>query len=178
MIETARLILRPYREADRAPFHAMVADPEVMHDSAPMTPAEADVFFARRRDQIENDGFGKWAIERRADGGFLGFAGVSHAYHGLPIAPALEVGWRLARHAWRHGYAAEAARASITDTFQRTGAAEILSFTLPTNTRSLAVMQRLGFRRDAARDFTYETGLPAVVYAMARTDWNASREPA
>jgi RimJ/RimL family protein N-acetyltransferase len=173
MIETPRLILRQYQEADRPALRAMMADPEVMHDSEPMTAEEADTFFERRRSQIETDGFGKWAVERRSDGAFLGLTGVSKAYHGLPIAPALDAGWRLARAAWGFGYAAEAARAAIGHTFQLTGAAEILAFTLPTNQRSLAVMQRLGFRRDAARDFTYETGLPAVLYAMAKSDWVA-----
>jgi len=172
MIETPRLILRQYREADRAAFRAMVADPEVMHDyGAPMGQDEADAFFERRRAQIETDRFGKWAVERRSDGVFLGFVGVSLVYPGLPIAPGLEIGWRLARAAWGFGYAAEAARASMTDTFERTGATEILSFTQPHNDRSLAVMRRLGFRRDAARDFTYETGLPAVLYAMAKSNW-------
>jgi RimJ/RimL family protein N-acetyltransferase len=173
MIETARLILRQYQEADRAALRAMLADPEVMHDSEPMTLDEADTFFERRRSQIETDGFGKWALERRSDGAFLGMTGVSRAWPGLPISPALDAGWRLDRAAWGFGYAAEAARAAITHTFQLTDAAEILAFTAPTNQRSLAVMLRLGFRRDAARDFTYETGLPAVLYAMAKRDWAA-----
>ena len=174
MIETERLILRQYREADRAPFRAMLADPEVMHDyPAPYSAEEADAYFERRRSQIDEFGFGKWAVERRADQLFLGFVGVSWAYPGLPVAPALEIGWRMARVAWGAGYATEAARASLSDAFARTGEAKVIAFTAPTNERSLAVMRRLGFRRDASRDFTYETGLPAVVYAMARADWPA-----
>jgi RimJ/RimL family protein N-acetyltransferase len=175
MIETPRLILRQYREADRPALRAMLADPEVMHDSEPMTAEEADTFYKRRHGQIESDGFGKWAVERRADGAFLGLTGVSKAWPGLPIAPALDVGWRLIRSAWGAGYASEAARAAIVWTFERTGATEILSFTLPTNERSLAVMRRLGLVRDETRDFRYETGLPAVVYAARREDWLGAR---
>ena len=104
MIETARLILRPYREADRAPFRAMMADPDVMHDyPAPFSAEEADAYFERRRGQIAAHGFGKWAIERRADGDFLGFVGVSEAYPTLPVAPSPEIGWRLVRGAWAKG---------------------------------------------------------------------------
>jgi len=44
----------------------------------------------------------------------------------------------------------------------------VISFTLPTNARSLAVMARLGLTRDPSRDFTYETGNPAVVFVAPR----------
>jgi RimJ/RimL family protein N-acetyltransferase len=172
VIETARLILRQYREEDRAPFRAMMADPDVMHDwPAPFTEAEADQYLERRRGQITMTGFGKWAVERRSDAAFLGFVGASEAYAALPVAPALEVGWRLARHAWGAGYATEAARAALIDVFARTDATEVISFTSPTNDRSLAVMRRLGLERDQTRDFLYETGLPAVVFAARRRAW-------
>jgi RimJ/RimL family protein N-acetyltransferase len=175
MIETARLILRQYRDGDRAPFRAMMADPDVMHDyPAPFTTEEADAYFERRRGQIAAHGFGKWAIERRADGDFLGFVGVSEAYPTLPVAPSLEIGWRLVRGAWGQGYASEAARAALTDAFERTGAERILAFTLATNQRSLAVMHRLGLERDAGRDFVFETGLPAAVYVARRGLWTAA----
>ena len=172
MIETERLILRQYREDDRGAFRAMMADPEVMHDwPAPFTEAEADRYFERRRGQVAAAGFGKWAVERRADRTFLGFVGASEAYPALPIAPALEVGWRLARHAWGGGYATEAARAALADVFARTDVAEVVSFTSPANDRSLAVMRRLGLGRASARDFLYETGLPAVVFLATRAAW-------
>ena len=175
MIVTARLILRQYREADRAPFRAMMADPDVMHDyPAPFSAEEADAYFERRRGQIAANGFGKWAIERRSDGALLGFVGVSEAYPTLPVAPALEIGWRLARASWAQGYASEGARAALADVFERTGAAEIIAFTLPTNARSLAVMHRLGLERDAARDFVFETGLPAVVFVARRASQAAA----
>jgi len=175
MIETARLILRQYCDADRAPFRAMMADPEVMHDyPAPFSAEEADAYFERRRGQIAAHGFGKWAIERRADGAFLGFVGVSEAYPELPVAPALEIGWRLVKGAWGEGYASEAARAALIDAFERTGAAEIIAFTLTTNERSLSVMRRLAMSRDPARDFVFETGLPAVVFVTRRAAWVAA----
>jgi ribosomal-protein-alanine N-acetyltransferase len=73
----------------------------------------------------------------------------------IAFAPAVEVGWRLAREAWGHGYATEAARAALDDGFSRVGLAEIVSFTAVSNRRSRAVMERLGLVRDPARDFDH-----------------------
>lgn len=172
MIETARLILRQFREADRAPFRVMMADPVVMHDyPAPFSTEAADAYFERRRGQIAAHGFGKWAVERREDGAFVGFVGPSEIHPSLPLASGLEMGWRLVRAAWGQGYATEAARASLIDGFRRTGAEAIIAFTQLTNARSLAVMDRLGLERDAGRDFVFETGVPAVVYVARRAAW-------
>jgi RimJ/RimL family protein N-acetyltransferase len=170
MIETARLILSAWTEAERAPFVAMCADPEVMHDyPAPEDAVTASARFDRYAAALARDGFGKWALRRRDDGAFLGFCGVSPIWGTLLPAPGLEIGWRMVRAAWGRGYATEAARASLADIFARTDADEVISFTLPTNTRSLAVMARLGLDRDASRDFIYETGLPAVVFVAPRS---------
>jgi len=116
---------------------------------------------------------GATAIFGVASLSFLERAGVPKL---LAPAPGLEVGWRMVRAAWGHGYATEAARAALADVFARADAAEVISFTLPTNTRSLAVMARLGLDRDASRDFTYETGLPAVVFVAPRSRYAAVTE--
>jgi RimJ/RimL family protein N-acetyltransferase len=176
-IESARLTLSPWTEAERGPFVAMCADPEVMHDyQAPDDATAANARFDRYAAAQARDGFGKWALRTRSEGAFLGFCGVSPIWPTLAAAPGLEIGWRMARAAWGHGYATEAARAALADVFARTDAAEVISFTLPTNTRSLAVMARLGLTRDASRDFFYETGLPAVVFVAPRIRYAASVE--
>jgi RimJ/RimL family protein N-acetyltransferase len=177
MIETARLTLSPWTEAERAPFTAMCADPEVMHDyPAPEDVAAAGARFDRYAAAILRDGFGKWALRRKDDGAFLGLCGVSPIWPTLAPAPGLEIGWRMVRAAWGLGYASEAARAALADVFARTDAAEVISFTLPTNTRSLAVMARLGLDRDASRDFFYETGNPAVVFVAPRSRYAGCAE--
>jgi RimJ/RimL family protein N-acetyltransferase len=177
MPQTARLRLEAWTEAERAPFVAMCADPEVMHDyPAPDDDAAANARFDRYAAAMRRDGFGKWALRRKDDGAFLGFCGVSPIWPTLACAPGLEIGWRMVRTAWGHGYATEAARAALADVFARTDAAEVISFTLPTNARSLAVMARLGLDRDARRDFLYETGNPAVVFAAPRIRYAAATE--
>ena len=172
MIETARLTLSSWSEAERAPYRAMCADPEVMHDyPAPFSIEVADERFERHLEAFARDSFGKWALRRKEDGAYLGYCGVNPIWPTLPLAPGLEIGWRMVRSAWGHGYASEAARAGLTDIFARVAAAEVLSYTSTTNSRSQAVMRRLGLRRDASRDFHYESGEPAVVFVAPREPW-------
>lgn len=71
---------------------------------------------------------------------------------GVPGARGLEVGWRLARHAWHHGYATEAARATLTVAFDGIGLTEIWSITAVLNEPSQAVMRRLGLTEAARFD--------------------------
>ena len=86
---------------------------------------------------------------------FAGFVGLSVPSFAAHFTPAVEVGWRLARPHWGHGYATEAARAAMADGFDRVGLAEIVSFAVPANVRSVRVMQRLGMTHDPADDFDH-----------------------
>jgi len=170
MIESERLTLNSLTEAERGQFVAMCADPEVMHDyGGAWDRTYANERFNRYVAAHQRDGFGKWAIRRKADAAFLGWCGVSPIWPSLPPAPGLEIGWRLVRWAWGAGYATEAARASLADIFARTSAAEVISFTSPTNVRSLAVMARLNLARDESRDFQFEDGNPGVVFVASQT---------
>jgi RimJ/RimL family protein N-acetyltransferase len=176
MIATDRLILRQWTEADRAPYAAILADPEVMHDyGGPFTRAQADAKLDRYQESIVEFGFGKWAVERKSDRALIGHVGVSHIFPELPVYPGLEVGWRLAREAWGTGYAPEAAHAALLDVFARTKAAEVIAFTGPTNARSLAVMRHLGLERDGSRDYHHPNGTSglSVVYTARRAAWLA-----
>jgi RimJ/RimL family protein N-acetyltransferase len=173
MIETERLILSTWTEADRPAFLKMTADPAVMWDyGGPFTPEEAARRFDRQIEAFQRDGFGKWALRRKEDGTFFGYCGVSPIFPTLAPAPGLEIGWRMMTHGWGQGFVTEAARAVLKDIFRRTDAAEVISFTMATNVRSLAVMRRIGLRRDASRDFRYETGFDAIVYVADRAAWD------
>jgi RimJ/RimL family protein N-acetyltransferase len=92
---------------------------------------------------------------------------------GVPGAGGLEVGWRLARHAWHHGYATEAAVAAAGVAFEGTGLAEIWSMTAAGNAPSQAVMRRLGMTLHTRFDHPgIEAGHPLrphVAYRLARS---------
>jgi ribosomal-protein-alanine N-acetyltransferase len=153
-LRTERLALRRWRGADREPFAALNADPTVMERLATtLTRDESDAFVDRIERGFEERGFGLWAVEVIEGPSFVGFVGLNVPSFEAEFTPCVEVGWRLARDAWGHGYATEVARAAIADGFTRVGLDEIVSFTTPGHTRSRAVMERLGMTHDPADDF-------------------------
>ncbi|TNM64194.1 GNAT family N-acetyltransferase [Streptomyces sp. NP160] len=142
VLETERLLLRRWREADLEPFAAMNADPQVMeHFASGPLDREASDGLARYADAcFEVHGYGLAAVERKDDGAFLGFCGLGR-HRRRP--DAVEVGWRLARSAWGHGYATEAGRAWLTAA-PGSGLERVACFVATSNGRSLAVARRLG----------------------------------
>lgn len=160
-LETARLRLRRWRDEDRAPFAALNADPAVMeHFPRPLTRRESDQLVERIEAGFAANGFGLWALELRATGRFVGFAGLGVPAFDAHFTPAVEVGWRLARTAWGSGYATEAGRAALAYGFEQAELEEVVAFTSVGNERSRAVMRRLGMSHDPAEDFDHP-GLPA-----------------
>ncbi|MFJ2862460.1 GNAT family N-acetyltransferase [Kitasatospora sp. NPDC087314] len=152
-LRTDRLLIRPWRETDLAPWAAMNADPEVReHLGDVLTREQSDASVARFQAESAARGYGWLAVEVRATGEFVGFAGLDDVDEGLPFT-GVEIGWRLARGAWGHGYATEAARAVLAHGFGTLGLDEILAVTTATNLRSQAVMRRLGMTSDPADDF-------------------------
>ena len=179
-LDTDRLILREWREEDLEPFAGLNADPRVAEFLPhPLSRAESDALVERIVRHWVEDGVGQWAIERREDAAFLGFTGLARHRFEAPFMPAIEVGWRYAVEAWGHGYATEAARAALAFGFEVRGLDEIVSFTVPANARSLAVMARLGMTRDPADDFDHPNLPPEsplrrhVLYRLPRSRWLA-----
>ena len=156
--QTARLQMRQWREEDRKPFAAMNADPAVMEFfPSTLTRSESDAGIDRQIAHIEKYGFGFWAVETLVEKQFIGFVGIKKVTEDMPFAPAVEIGWRLAADAWGKGYATEAARASLRVAFEQLKLDEIVSFTVPENFRSRAVMEKLGMTH--AENF-WHPGLP------------------
>jgi RimJ/RimL family protein N-acetyltransferase len=142
---TPRLRMRRWQPADRAPFAAMNADPEVMrHFPAVQDRARSDALVDLFEARFETQGYGLWALERRDDHVFLGFTGLNPMPPGTPGAGGMEVGWRLARHAWGAGYATEAGTEALRVGLGPVGLPAVWSITAVSNVRSQAVMRRLG----------------------------------
>ena len=156
VVRTARLVLRPFTDVDREPFFELNTHPEVVASlgSAP-TRAESDAIVDHIDAEMARDGWGIWAVEVTGEAPFVGMVGLHRVRPELPFAPAVEVEWRLHPDAWGHGYATEAAAASLRYGFDRVGLEEIIAFTTTLNTRSQAVMERIGMRRDPGGGFDH-----------------------
>lgn len=177
-LATERLVLRPWREADRAPFAALCADPRVMRFlGRPLTREASDALVDRFAAQFAERGFGPWAVEAPGVAELVGCVGLSVPRFDAPFTPCVELVWRLAAAHWGRGYATEAARAALRFGFETAGLAEVVSFTTRDNHASRAVMERLGMARDPREDFDHpalgpdDPLRPHVLYRLARVAW-------
>ena len=143
--------MRRWQDGDREPFAALNADPHTMRFfPATLDRAASDAMVDRLEERFESQGFGLWALEVARTGQFIGFTGLAPMPADVPGGGGTEIGWRLARHAWRHGYATEAAVAARDVAFSEVGLTELWSMTAVLNTPSQAVMRRIGMT-EAAR---------------------------
>ena len=175
-LRTSRTLLRAWRDEDLAPFARLNADPEVMRwFPSVLTTETSDALVTRIRARLAEDGWGLWALEVPGVSTFCGFVGLSRVPFEASFTPAVEIGWRLDQPWWGKGYASEAASACVDFAFATLGLPEIVSFTTTLNTRSRAVMERLGMQHDPAGDFEHP-GVPQgspvrphVLYRLKRS---------
>ncbi|RNL64338.1 N-acetyltransferase [Nocardioides marmoriginsengisoli] len=172
-LRTPRLLLRQWRQEDLAPYAVLNADPVVMEFfPAPLTTAESNAHAQRQHDLLDSDRPALFAVERRGEGDFIGFIGLAVPRFEAPFTPCVEIGWRLSRNAWGLGLATEGARAVLAHGFDHHRLTEIVSFTTVQNTRSRAVMERIGLVRDPAGDFDHPSlpdGHPLRPHVLYRT---------
>jgi RimJ/RimL family protein N-acetyltransferase len=149
-------VLRPFTDVDRAPFFALNTHHLVVESlgSSP-TRAESDAIVDHIDEEMARDGWGLWAVAVAGGAPLAGMVGLHRVRAELPFAPAVEVEWRLHPDHWGHGYATEAAAAALAFGFDEAGLDEIVAFTTTVNTRSQAVMERIGMTRDREGDFDH-----------------------
>ena len=153
---TERVLLRRWSAADRDPFANLNADPQVMeHFPHVQSRAESDGFADHIEAHFEKHGYGLWAVEIPGLTSFAGFVGLAIPRFEANFMPCVEIGWRLARDQWGHGYATEAALAVLAFAFEHVGLKEVVSFTATENWRSRRVMERIGMMHDPADDFDH-----------------------
>jgi RimJ/RimL family protein N-acetyltransferase len=156
VIETARLLIRPWRDEDSEPFFDINSDPEVLRFLGPPgSRSESDTAIERQRALQAELGYCFWALERREDGALLGFCGLKPGVAGTPVADDLEIGWRLGSPYWSRGYALEAASACLDWAFAALDVPRIVAITVAANRRSWGLMERLGMRRRPDLDFLH-----------------------
>jgi RimJ/RimL family protein N-acetyltransferase len=183
ILETDRLIVRNWRDADRELFFEINSNETVMaFFPFRRNRADADAFFDHVRTMIEETGLGFYALETKASGETIGFCGLVRT-NLEPFMPhgTVEIGWRLAARRWGQGLITEAATALLRHGFETLQLDEIVSFAVHDNHRSTAVMQRLGMHRNPADDFDHPRvpdAKPAlkrhVLYRLTADQWRAA----
>lgn len=144
-IETERLRLRGWTEADRVPFAVMNGSVTVMRYFPDiLSVEESDAFVDRIIAELEETGFGLYAVELKETDEFIGYVGFHRFCFDAPFAPGWEIGWRLSDRFWHQGYATEAARACLDYAREKRLCERLFSFTAVINTPSENVMKRIG----------------------------------
>ena len=164
-LETARLLLRPWEPRDRAPYAAMVTDPEMRRYYTEIPSIETAFGWVDGYNSVlAAVGFHWLAVERKADGRLLGDAGLALidqvTRDAMKRPCAVEIGWTIERQSWGQGYATEAAAACLHFAWDVAGLPEVIAFTQAQNAASERVMQKLGMTRDPQFGFEDPTVPP------------------
>ena len=181
-LPTARLLVRPWADADKPAYAALNADPAVMeHFPATLTTAQSDEMVDRLVARWDEVGYGGWAVERLDSGEVAGMVVLSSPSWDAWFTPCVEIGWRFATQHWGHGFATEAARAVADWAFANVDLPndELVSFTTVQNGRSRRVMEKLGFTHDPDDDFDHPlldgwVESRHVLYRMSRERWSCA----
>jgi len=174
MIETERLILRPWNEDDVPEFLRVTNTPAVMEFLGGVhSPDSFRGAFERMRACQAENGFCFWIVERKSDSTLLGFCGLKPG-NIATIAGEIEIGWRLRQDAWGKGYAREAAQASLAWAWKNLSCPRVVAITATGNYRSWGLMERLGMQRMPELDFEHpefppdHPSRPHIGYALLR----------
>lgn len=179
MTVTARLVLRRFTEDDLDHLVALDADPEVMRYLTGGQPTPRESLAAEVLPMIlrgYSHGGGRLAAIDRGSGEFLGWIALDQS-HGPADEP--ELGYRLRRAAWGHGYATEGARALVDLAFAELGAVRVWAQTMAVNTRSRRVMEAVGLRYVRTFQLQWDDPIEGteqgeVEYELRRSDWSAT----
>jgi len=184
-LRTPRVLLRQWKDSDFDTWATMNADPQVRRFfPSTLTHADAQAEADRIRGAIAQRGWGMWALEVPGVHPFAGFVGLNLPGHEAPWMPAVEIGWRLAPSAWHQGYATEGALAALEFAFTQLELPQVVAMSVPGNTPSHQVMERIGMVRDEAADFDHPR-VPAdsplkrhILHRIAPEQWHKHRAPA
>ena len=174
---TRRLTLRGWRDDDVDPLAAIDGDPDVMRyigDGSVRTREQTVSVVAAMRQAWVDRGFGRFAVELRDTGEFVGWVGLA-VPHFLPeVLPAVEIGWRLGRPFWGRGLATEVAQEALRFGFTDVGLDRIISICHVDNHASVRVMTKLGMQPDRVTTMP-DRGPQVRVLALTREAFTVAR---
>lgn len=165
IIETERLILRPFEPRDLAPCAAMNADPNTMrYFERPLSQAETEAAITRYQTGLDTHKFGFIVAELEASGDFVGIIGLApigdNTRAVIPGNPGVEIGWRLRSDFWGQGLAPEGAAACLQYAWDKIDLDEVVALTVTDNMPSRRVMEKIGMVHDPEADFIHPAVTP------------------
>ena len=176
-LETTRLRLRQFTEADAPRLFALDGDSEVMRYCGPRPGADVAAYLHRLRTvhfayYAASPSFGFWAVEALGSADFLGWFHLRPALDYRFAAEAgyragdFDLGYRLIRTAWGKGFATEVSRVLIERAFAQPSVEAVVACALAANAASIRVMEKMGMKK--ARDCELPEFGPAVTYRVYR----------
>jgi len=148
ILETDRLILRPWSLDDLPSLEKLCSDPKVMeHFPSTLNRNETEDLLSRLIDSYEQRGHTYFYCARKDTSAFIGFIGLAYQDYDSPCTPAVDIGWRLLPSAWGNGFASEGAKACLNFGFEKLKLEEIVAICTKSNTASARVMERIGMTK-------------------------------
>lgn len=146
--------MRPWRADDREKFHTINSEPDVGRFLSPLTRSGSDALLDRIDNQFAANGWGFWALEDKESKQLLGMCGIAPVIWDAPFGPSVELSWRLSSQWQGKGLAKEAAQASIHFGLKMLKLDRLIAFTVPANSSSWGLMERLGMRKLGYFDYS------------------------
>jgi len=168
-IRTQRLLLRPFEPGDVPSITEMLGDPETTRWIGGVKSAtDAAASVMRMKENFKARGWGTLAVvpQETSPSPCVGYCGVRPLTHTQEV----ELAFGLSKGYWQRGYATEAARACIDATFRALPLDSIVATVYPDNSRSIAVLKKLGMREES-RVFGVWPEPLALLFRLTRSDW-------
>lgn len=147
-LETDRLLIRPWVDADRSALKELLQDTEVtryIHDGKSFSDEDVDATLARHASTLAQHQVCMGAVIEKSSGLLIGLAGIQP----LGTTSDLEIGWVFGRHSWGRGYATEAGDAALRYVLEVLKRPRVVAIIDPDNIPSKRVAARLGMEYEA-----------------------------
>jgi len=149
-LETENLLLRQWREEDLEPYAKLTSSKEVMQYFPKTLTVEQSNMAARKFQKLlEKNSWGFWAVEEKASGQFIGYAGLHAPKTQFPFSPCIEIAWRMEKKYWENGYVLEAGEKIIAAAFEIFGLEELVYFSALKNLKGEEVAKALNMKRES-----------------------------
>jgi RimJ/RimL family protein N-acetyltransferase len=168
ILETSRLILQVWTQADLDALFEIMRDARVMRylaDGKPFTFEQVRDFLIWAENYQKENNFCRWKVIEKTSGEIIGSCGFARPQG----TDEVELGYLLAQKAWGKGFATEAASACKVYGFGKLGFREIIAMTDLENAASQKVLEKIGF---AQRGVEIYDGAETLVYAATNPENN------